>query len=88
MVKPVSLSDPAFAALREEKRPGESDSDVVLRLVKVARAHRKDPWHFVRTRRLRGRVWSPEEQLDILRETKERDRVEALRRWRERHADP
>lgn len=50
MVKPVSLSDPAFAALRKEKRAGESDSDVVLRLLREARAARKDPLKFLRYR--------------------------------------
>ena len=47
MVKPVSLSDPAFAALRKEKRLGESDSDVVLRLVQEAHRSRKDPLSFI-----------------------------------------
>ena len=50
MVRPVSLSDPAFAALRGEKRPGESDSDVVLRLVHYARAAARDPRRFLKFR--------------------------------------
>lgn len=50
MVRPVSLSDPAFAALRAEKRPGESDSDVVLRLVRQARAAARDPRKFLKFR--------------------------------------
>lgn len=50
MVRPVSLSDPAFAALRREKRPGESDSDVVLRLVRQARAAERDPRRFLKLR--------------------------------------
>lgn len=32
MTKPVQLSDDAYARLAAEKRPGESFSDVVLRL--------------------------------------------------------
>lgn len=46
MARSVSLSDEAFLALREEKREGESDSDVVLRLRREARAKRKDPDKF------------------------------------------
>jgi predicted CopG family antitoxin len=85
MVKPVSLSDPAFAALRKEKRPGESDSDVVLRLLREAHAARKDPWHFIKTRKLRERIWTPEEHAKILAETKQKDKEQALGKWRERH---
>lgn len=48
MVKPVSLSDPAFAALRREKRPGESDSDVVLRLIRNLHENQKDPLAFLK----------------------------------------
>jgi predicted CopG family antitoxin len=48
MARSVTLSDEAFLALREEKREGESDSDVVLRLRSEARAKRKDPWLFFR----------------------------------------
>lgn len=87
MVRPVSLSDPAFAALREEKKEGESDSDVVLRLVREARSARKDPWHFVRTRKLRKRVWTPEEHLQILEKMREVDRRKAEKRWRERFGE-
>lgn len=47
MVKPVSLSNPAFAALRAEKRESESDSDVVLRLAQEARASRRNPRSFL-----------------------------------------
>lgn len=54
MVKPVSLSDPAFAALRREKRPGESDSDVVLRLIKSLHENEKDPLAFLR---FKGERW-------------------------------
>lgn len=87
MVKPVSLSDPAFAALREEKQEGESDSDVVLRLVREARASRKDPWHFVRTRKLRKRAMSHEEHLEFLETMREVDRRKAEQRWRERFGE-
>lgn len=48
MARSVSFSDPAFRALRGEKRAGESDSDVLLRLVREARTKRKDPMAFVR----------------------------------------
>ena len=47
MVKPVSLSDPAFAVLRREKRENESDSDVILRLAREAREGRRDPLSFL-----------------------------------------
>lgn len=50
MVRPVSLSEPAFAALRAEKRASESDSDVVLRLAREARAGRRDPRSFLKYR--------------------------------------
>ena len=43
MTKPVTLSDAAFAALRAEKRPGESDSGTVLRLMSEAHGARRDP---------------------------------------------
>lgn len=85
MVKPVSLSNPAFAALREEKRPGESDSDVVLRLIQEAHSGRKDPWHFVRASRLRKRIWTPDEHLENVRKMRKIDREQAARRWKERH---
>ena len=47
MARSTTLSDQAFAALRAEKRPGESDSDVILRLLRMARAQ-KDPMRFLR----------------------------------------
>lgn len=49
MTKPVTLSDSAFAALRREKKAGESDSDVVKRLVQEAHEGRtkKDPFRLV-----------------------------------------
>lgn len=84
MVKPVSLSDPAFEALRSEKQENESDSDVVLRLIREAKAARKDPWHFVRTREHRERIISPEEHLAFLEKMREVDRE----RMRERGGQP
>lgn len=68
MVKSVSLSDPAFDALRNERRDEESDSDVVLRLVEEARSVRRDPMHFVRSRERRERVLSPGAHRDALDE--------------------
>lgn len=57
MVRPVSLSDEAFARLRREKKPGESDSDVVLRLASEAQRARKDPDAFVR--------WKPKRAMTV-----------------------
>lgn len=48
MARSTTLSDQAFAALRAEKRPGESDSDVILRLLREARGRRSDPMRFLR----------------------------------------
>lgn len=84
MVKPVSLSDPAFAALRQEKQENESDSDVVLRLLREAKAARKDPWHFVRTRKLRKRIMTPEEHLAFIERMREVDREQMRERWDQR----
>jgi hypothetical protein len=50
MARSVTLSEEAFRALREEKRPGESDSDVVLRLRREARRKTKDPTAFLRSK--------------------------------------
>lgn len=72
MVRPVSLSDPAFAALRAEKRPGESDSDTVLRLVRQVRAAQRDPRRFLRFRP--KRALTPEEHEVMLRRMDEADR--------------
>lgn len=74
MVRPVSLSDPAFAALRKEKQKGESDSDVILRLVREARGGRRDPRHFVRSRRHRTRILSPDDHLEFVARMREEDR--------------
>lgn len=48
MARSVSLSDEAFAVLRREKQAHESDSDVVLRLSREARAKARDPMSFFR----------------------------------------
>lgn len=77
MVRPVSLSDPAFAALRQEKREGESDSDTVLRLVRVARAAERDPRRFLRFKP--ERAMSPDEHEAALRKMDEADRADAWR---------
>ena len=77
MVKPVSLSDPAFAALRKEKRTGESDSDVVLRVIAEARAKRKDPLGFLRYRP--KRTIPLDDYVEMVRRTKEAEREKALR---------
>ncbi|GEM_PF-3717593 len=50
MARTTSFSDDAFRAMREEKREGESDSDVLLRLLAEARAHRKDARRFLRSK--------------------------------------
>lgn len=81
MVKPVSLSDPAFEALREEKRGSESDSDVVLRLIEEVQRHRKDPYHFVRTRETRERVIPVGEHEEALEEMREADGERSEDRW-------
>lgn len=75
MVKPVSLSDPAFAALRREKREGESDSDVVLRVIREAMRARKDPDRFLdHDPELR---WTWEEHLEFLERMDKADRRRA-----------
>lgn len=74
MVRPVSLSEPAFAALREEKRAGESDSDTVLRLVRLVRAAERDPRRFLRFRP--KRALSTDEHEAMLRRMHEADRAD------------
>lgn len=74
MARTVTLSDEAFTALRAEKQAGESDSDVVLRLRREARAKRKDPWLFFR--RKANFAFSEEEderQRAAMREADRRD---------------
>lgn len=77
MVKPVSLSDPAFAALRREKRVNESDSDVVLRLVREARRTRKDPYSFLKYKP--KRVFTYEQMEAFSRRMDEADRRKSRR---------
>jgi predicted CopG family antitoxin len=84
MVKPVSLSDPAFEALRAEKRENESDSDVVLRLIREVQRTRKDPYHFVRSRDSRERTLSPSEHERAFERMYEADRAKAQQRWEDR----
>lgn len=89
MTKPVTLSDGAFAALRGEKKTGESDSDVVNRLIEEAHASRKkkDPWHFVRASKYLKRVIPAEEHLRLIRQWRQDDNrdawAEARVRWAE-----
>lgn len=78
MVRPVSLSDPAFAALRKEKRATESDSDVVLRLVREARARRKDPRSFLRHPVHPLASWD-----DVERDAERMRRADTRDAWRE-----
>jgi predicted CopG family antitoxin len=85
MVKPVSLSDPAFEALRSEKQDHESDSDVVLRLVREARAARKDPEHFRRSRAKRERAIPVTEHEAALEQMDEADRQAARGTWEDRY---
>lgn len=86
MVKPVSLSDPAFAALRKEKGANESDSDVVLRLIREARAKRKDPMSFVRSSSPSD-GWDAKEFAQFRKKMNEADVRKARARWSEL-ADP
>lgn len=87
MTNRVDLSDEAFEALDRERREGESDSEVLLRLIEEARSTRKDPWHFVRSRSSRERVLDPEEHLEMIERMDAVDREKARRRWEERHGD-
>lgn len=73
MVKPVSLSDPAFAALREEKKVGESDSDVVLRLIAEVERNRKDPQAFLKMRRRVPMDLSPDAHKAFVRRLRDAD---------------
>ena len=74
MVRPVSLSDPAFAALRREKRASESDSDVVLRLLREAKARRKDPRAFLRYAARPVESWDEHERaVERMRRADRRD---------------
>ena len=85
MTKPVTLSDSAFAALRKEKKQGESDSDVVLRLLETARASQKDPWRFVRDSKHWKRSIPLEEMHDWIRAGRAADRRDAWAEARKRN---
>lgn len=76
MARSVSLTDEAFRVLRSEKRPGESDSDVLLRLAREARRTRKDPTAFLENPPRRR--WSREE-YDAFRERMRTADVEKAR---------
>lgn len=52
----VSLKPEAYLALRKVRRPGESFSDAVLRLLQEHQAQARDPWRFVRGKRRRLRT--------------------------------
>lgn len=77
MARTVLLTDPALEALRSEKRENESDSDVVLRLVRAVRGlrpSRRDPEHFLRTRASLERWWSIDEHRSHLERMRGADR--------------
>ena len=86
MTKPVTLSDSAFAALRKEKKEGESDSDVVQRLIQAAHAGRKDPWLFVQRAKHLKRTMSAGEHQSWIREMRAADTRDAWAEARKRNA--
>ncbi len=85
MARSVSLSDVAFQALRSEKREGESDSDVVLRLYREARRKRKDPMAFLD--RSSERAWSHEEYEDFQERMRQADHEKARQLERMRQGE-
>lgn len=79
MTKQVAFSNDAYAALRKEKREGESFSDLVLRLMRDARIATKDPMRFVNHPH---QFWvTREEHLKMIEEGREVDRQRD--RWAE-----
>lgn len=82
MSRNITLSEEAFKALREEKRAGESDSDVLLRLRRDALAAKKDPLLFLAARhRPLGGSWdAAEEALGTMREADRRRMARRARR--------
>lgn len=76
MTKPVTLSDGAFAALRREKKPGESDSDVVVRLIAAAHAanRKRDPFRLVGAP-LR-RALNPDQHSRMLQEARDAENAQ------------
>ncbi len=85
MTKPVTLSDSAFAALRHEKKKGESDSDVVNRLIHEATGARekKDPWHYLEAIKHLKRSIPIEEHARLIRQWRDDDDRDA---WAEAEA--
>lgn len=81
MARSTSLSDHAFRALRSQKQAGESDSDVVLRLVRQATRKEKDPIAFFRNPP--EAAWPPHKQEDARQKMREAD-ARRMRDW----ADP
>ncbi len=71
MARSTSLSDQAFRALRSQKREGESDSDVVLRLVRETNRKEKDPLAFFR--HPPEPAWSKDQQEQIRLKMQEAD---------------
>lgn len=69
----VSLRPDAYEALRRAKRPEESFSDAVLRLLAEHRARARDPWKFVRAKRRHLR--SLDERLAEVEAWRDADRV-------------
>jgi predicted CopG family antitoxin len=72
MTKQVAFSDAAYAALRQEKEPTESFSDLALRLLREARIAKKDPMRFVNFPH--QRLISAEEHLKEVESGREHDR--------------
>lgn len=70
MTKPVTLSEEAFRELRREKRPEESTSDAILRLIRNSK-ERQDPSKLFRLRL--KRVMSRGQHLAMVRGARDRD---------------
>lgn len=81
MTKPVTLSEAAFKALRSVKRQGESDSDVVLRLIAKQR-DAKDP-SMVSRLKIHPMFGSWDNYEKVLRQSKAAER----RRMRQLYGD-
>lgn len=70
MTKPVTLSEEAFRELRRERKPHESTSDTILRLIRSAPS-RKDPSRIFRLRL--KRVLSRDQHLKAVRAARDED---------------
>ncbi len=79
MARSVSLSDEAFAVLRRDKQPGESDSDVVLRLHRTAQRKEKDPMSFFRNPP--KPEWTPQEYERVRESSRQLDIERARKRY-------